>query len=304
VQVTWDPATGVCPASDGSIRYNIYRHTSAGFTPNRDNLLASVSGVTEFVDMSGTFQGGVTYFYVVRAEELSGFGSGPSGGNEDSNVRSGFATALGQPSQQGEFMDDGGDNQATLIPDYPWYVITGKGSSGSSCYQSGLPGNTYPADTCGALTTPPLLVGKSAILTYRARYNLEDEWDGVVVEASSDDGATWSDLPPGTGYPGQLRQTGVPPANACNYASTHGAFTGPVDNTTLTSWDTYRSDLGTYEGKTIKIRWRLTSDPGLEYDGFFLDDIRVTNVTYPGACTPSSPGPLSGDSGQTGVQKK
>ncbi|MCG3195149.1 MAG: hypothetical protein DIJKHBIC_04419 [Thermoanaerobaculia bacterium] len=307
LKVTWSPATGMCPLANPVIRYNVYRGTRPGFTPTFDDLIATVTGTTEFVDTTVSFASGTTYFYVVRAEELAGFGSGPSLGNEDPNLVSGFGTALGPPSVAGDFVDDGGDTRAALLPEWPWYVSTAQSVSGRASYHAGSVNGTYPATTCAALTTPSLVVGKNSVLSYRARYNLEDEWDGVVVEISTDGGSTWVDLPPesGIGYPGRLAQTGNPPANQCGYPASRGAFTGPTDNTALTSWEPFSSSLTKYEGKTVRIRWRLTTDPGLEYTGFFLDDVKVTNVTSPGTCVPAAPGSLpSTGTGQTGVQKK
>ena len=58
--------------------------------------------------------------------------------------------------------------------------------------------------------------------------------------------------------------------NACGYPSTRAAFSG--DNGTFT---TYTSSLAAYAGQRVRIRWRLSSDPGLEFEGYRLDQIRI-----------------------------
>jgi len=89
------------------------------------------------------------------------------------------------------------------------------------------------------------------------------------------------------GYPDTLAQTTDNPVNACRYPKTHGAFTGPSDNTGLTPWTRYQTNLSpAHDGNTVRIRWRFTSDPGLEFEGFYLDAISITNVRVPGPCTP------------------
>ena len=98
----------------------------------------------------------------------------------------------------------------------------------------------------------------------------------MVVEISSDDGATWSDLPPSGGYPGSFEATGSPPINACGYPSAQGAFSG--DNG---AFQTYASSLAAYAGQRVRIRWRFSSDPGIELQGFHLDTIRIDSPGLP-----------------------
>jgi hypothetical protein len=48
---------------------------------------------------------------------------------------------------------------------------------------------------------------------------------------------------------------------------------------------------GLTPGDTIQFRWRFTSDPGSEFAGFYLDDIAVSNIRLPNACTTRIPAP-------------
>jgi hypothetical protein len=73
--------------------------------------------------------------------------------------------------------------------------------------------------------------------------------------------------------------TGSPPINACDYPSTQGAFTG-----TSTPWTQFTHNLTPYAGQTVRIRWRLSSDPASEFEGFYLDDVAVTQAMTPSSC--------------------
>jgi hypothetical protein len=107
----------------------------------------------------------------------------------------------------------------------------------------------------------------------------------VVVEISTDGGGIWTTLNPTPAYPSTLAQTGAPPANVCGYPATQPAFTGPLPtNGALGPWAQYSHDLTAFAGQTALIRWRFTTDPGLEFEGFYLDDITVTKAMIPGSC--------------------
>jgi hypothetical protein len=90
--------------------------------------------------------------------------------------------------------------------------------------------------------------------------------------------------------------TGSPPINACDYPASKAVITGPaaVGGVDCTTWKTdqltaygRRCHLltGLSPGDTIQLRWRFTSDPGSDYKGFYLDDIGITNIRLPNACT-------------------
>jgi hypothetical protein len=283
VHLSWGAAAARCLAA-APVRYNVYRSTASDFTPSLSNWIATTSA--QAIDDESVVSG-TTYYYVVRAEDSSTGGSGPNGGNEEGNLARVYATADGPLGAFGTWSDDGGDTAARLRAESPWQVSRRQAQAGTSSYHSGPEQGTYPDNACAAVTTPDLVLGVGSVLTYYGSYNLEYQWDGVIVEISSDGGATWSDLPPAAGYPDTLSQT---QGNGCDYPATQGAFTGPSDNGSLVPWAQYTNNLSpTYDNKTVRIRWRFTSDPAAEYDGFFLDTISVTNVRLPGPCVPIKP---------------
>ena len=285
LQLDWSEGSSSCPAG-ATLQYNVYRSTDPLFNPTPAELVATTNNTT-FVDQ--TVQTATTYYYVVRAEDSTSGGAGPNGGNEEDNlVRIKGTPWVGTDTTVADFFDDGGDSTAWLDGEFPWTVSNQENSTtgGAFAYHSAVEGENYPAGTCAALVTPPLVLetGYSHELRYWARFNIEVDWDGVVVEVSTDDGGTWQDLPPSVGYPGDFSQTGNPPINACGFDSSHGGFNGPAGNADLSPWMEYTSELSAFTGDTVLIRWRLSTDPGSEFEGFYLDDITVTNVRGPGQC--------------------
>jgi hypothetical protein len=289
-ELNWSDAVETCAIAPG-LSYNVYRSSDPLFVPGPANLAAS--GLTALSYLDAGAPTGVPLFYVVRAEDgQSGFPGPNNGGKEDPNLAVKWVT-LGDPFAAGQLDDPGGDGSAWLSTDY-WSVNDGGNTTpaGRLSYQSVAHGSRYyNADICGALTTPDLVIGAGATLSYQASYNLEVDWDGVVVEISTDLGQSWSDLPPAGGYPGSFAAT---QGNGCGFAPSRLAFSGPAGNGAPTPFAAYTSDLSAYAGQTARIRWRLSSDGALEYEGFRLDDVRIAPATAPpggrcSGCVPSSP---------------
>lgn len=120
-----------------------------------------------------------------------------------------------------------------------------------------------------------------------AKYDMEFQWDGVVQEISTDGGATWNDLPLAGGYPSSFAQTTNPPINACGYVASHGAFNGvtttssdadPNNGTATAVFKPFATDLAAFAGQSVQIRWRMSSDPGASFIGFFLDQVHIGNA--------------------------
>ncbi|HET9766721.1 MAG TPA: S8 family serine peptidase [Thermoanaerobaculia bacterium] len=288
VRLAWAAGTSSCPAGS-PVRYNIYRSTTPNFTPSGGNLLTSVTGATIYDDVDPSVVNDTTYHYVVRAEDSTAGGPGPNGGNQEPNNLHLFGTALGAPGAPGTFSDGAGDGHAYGSPEPPWRLVSAvPAHTGTFSYHPGFDGLTthYAPGVCAAIVTPTLSIAAGAVLSYWVNYNAEFQWDGAVVEISTNGGGSWADLPPTTpvGYPSVLANAG----NGCGYPITQGAFTGPSGNAALTGWVQYQTNLAAFAGQTnVKIRWRFASDGGVEFQGFYLDDIQITNVNLPGSCTPT-----------------
>lgn len=279
--LSWSAAASNCPLGSG-VSYNIYRATTPYFTPGAGNMIANGVAGTSYRDYSVV--GYTTYYYVVRAEDTTTLNGGPNnGGNQDTNTVMVMGTPWASTTAAGTFTDDGGDTNAKLALDAPWRVtnLQNHTSGGTFCYHNAQDGLTYPAGVCVAATTPPLPLQAGAQLSYWVRFDIEYQWDGVVTEISTNGGSSWTALTPTPAYPSTLSQT---QGNACNYTSTQACFTGPSTNGSLTAWTQYSHDLSSYAGQTVLVRWNFTADGGAEFEGFYLDDIQVTNALVNEGC--------------------
>ncbi|MCF6287786.1 MAG: S8 family serine peptidase [Proteobacteria bacterium] len=278
-KIQWDAAASNCPTT-ADIKYNVYRSEDNNFTPSSDNLIATVTS-TSYDDINAP---DTTAYYIISAEDNSNLGTGPSGGNESVSPFKVSSRAVGIGFTSIPVLEDV-DNIAIMNLSTPWQIVSDKAADDSTLsYKTGLPGSNYPHDTCSNIVSNTISLSDddaSPSVSYKANYNLEENWDGVVVEISTDDGVTWTDLPPNGGYPGDFSETTDSPVNACGYAATQGAFSGSNDDT----FETFTHDLSAYVGQDVKVRWQLSTDPASEFIGFYIDSIQYPPIQTPNACT-------------------
>lgn len=275
VDLNWAAAASACPAA-ANVVYNVYRSTDPFFTPAAGNRIATGIGGTNFHD--ALVDPLTTYYYAVKAEDDTTGNGGPNGGNETPEVFRRKVTPAASTMIPGTF-SDGADSPSFMLQDNVWSISNDRAATGVLSYRNALDGaGTYTPDTCASIETPPLtLQAGNPALSFKARYNIELQWDGVVMEISTNGGGTWSDLPPDGGYPDTLSQT---QGNGCGYPSTQGAFTGSSGGVFVNR----SRNLSTFAGQTVQLRWRFTSDGGAEEEGFYLDDVQVSNASTPGSC--------------------
>lgn len=274
VDLSWSAAASACPSAATTV-YNVYRSTDPFFVPAAANRIASGISATTFTDIA--VNSSQTYYYAVKAEDTTTGNSGPNGGNETPEVFRKKMTPTAATSTAGTFQD-GADSPSFLSLDDAWSVSDNFAASGFLSYRSAADAaGSYTADTCAAVTTPSLLINAGSVLSFKARYNVEADWDGVAMEISTNGGTTWSDLPPDGGYPGSLVSS---QGNGCGYPTTQGVFNGSSGGAFVSRTRT----LAAFVGQNVMIRWRLTSDGGAEEAGFYLDDVQVTNTTVPESC--------------------
>jgi hypothetical protein len=329
ITLNWSAASTGCPLRQ--IKYNIYRGTVPDFVPAPANRIAScVPGPTSYVD-TNSVTSGATYYYVVRAEDNSTGNGGACGGNEEANnvVIAGTAYGPGTQAAPGTWTDGGGDGTSFLrlnvgSLDPAWRIVRTADDPGANHTPGGdyayrnagpAPSAIYGDRQCSSAETPVLTVGAATVnLTYWERHQFEKGWDGVALEYSRN-GGPWTDLPAPSNATADgclstdvttdyatLECTADPPINACQYPATKPVITGPSllpagDCTTymtgaLTAYARRCHRLtGLTAGDTIQFRWKFTSDPATTYAGFYLDDIAVTNIKLPNACTPAIASP-------------
>lgn len=129
------------------------------------------------------------------------------------------------------------------------------------------------------LTTTVDLSGTTApVLAAKVRYDIEEGYDYLYVEASSDDGATWTRLD-GTVAGKPFTDDGTDPA---------------LTGTTGGQWLDLSVPLTAYAGKAgVRLRFHYRTDAGVAPAGFFADDITIAD----GATVISTNGAEAGDTG-------
>ncbi len=153
-----------------------------------------------------------------------------------------------------------------------WVVSTDQ--SHSSTHAWFVPDDEVVTDT-SLWTTETIQLSDSSLLTFWHRYQFEDpDYDGAVLEISTDAGNTWSDLGPhitANGY------TGVINSGYSNPLGGRQGWTGD-----LLDWTQVTVDLSTFAGQDVMIRWRLGSDSSVSDVGWYIDDVEITAPLPPG----------------------
>jgi hypothetical protein len=134
------------------------------------------------------------------------------------------------------------------------------------------PNDDFPSDV--RLVSPRLDVGAAPlVLTFDHRYDIEPTWDGGVIEVSTDDGATWTDVDQyvAPGYDVVLRDTQYSALRA------RPAYSGR--STGYPAFTTRSLDFGTaFAGQSLRFRFRLASDFSLAFAGWEIDNIRFAGL--------------------------
>lgn len=157
------------------------------------------------------------------------------------------------------------------------------------------PNPSSPADTW--LTSANLVVGTGPLtVTFKHRFDFErsstEFFDGAVLEVSSNNGGTWTDVGAMSmpGYTGTLTTSQNQSANPLRGQR---AFVGK--SAMYPSFITETVSLGTtYAGQTIKFRFRIGADDAAAAKGWEIDDIQISGITnQPFASVTSDPNSCS-----------
>ena len=180
----------------------------------------------------------------------------------------------------------------TITPGSTWHIDTLESASPPSAWYNGYGAYspTYPHSADASLLTPPIRTYPAPAVTSRlafahlADFELDTEtptipphyWDSGILQASADDGATWTDLVPDGGYPALVTS---------NTASPFPPDT-PCLASTSDRWTTVTAPLpAPLPGTPLRIRFRFGSDSYETARGWFVDDILVTPRTAHAAPT-------------------
>jgi len=124
------------------------------------------------------------------------------------------------------------------------------------------------------LISPAIVLPSQAVLTFWHTYDLEGNYDGGVLEISTDNGISYTDLG------AQITSGGYDGTISSSYNSPiagRQAWTGNK----LASWRQVTVNLGPYAGQTVKLRYRLACDVSVAATGWYVDDVQVAGVAGP-----------------------
>ncbi len=131
------------------------------------------------------------------------------------------------------------------------------------------PSGNYPSNADFPVTSinkVDLQNSPVAVVNYWARWNTEKGFDFAQFKISDDNGLSW-----------------VPKAGKYTVTGTEFEALGqPVYDGKKLSWVNEQIILKDYLNKDIKLRFILKSDGGMNFDGFYFDDISVTIVDMTG----------------------
>jgi M6 family metalloprotease-like protein len=127
-----------------------------------------------------------------------------------------------------------------------------------------------------SLLPPAIIPSATTVLSFWHRYDTEDDWDGCLLELSTDAGDTWIDV-------GDLTDVGYDDAVMVNPQSTisgRRCWNGLSDQFPLFQQVTL--NLGPYAGLPCQLRFRLATDLSTTgttpLTGWNIDDFNVTNA--------------------------
>lgn len=105
-------------------------------------------------------------------------------------------------------------------------------------------------------------VAGGGALTAKVRYDIEEGWDYAFLEASSDGGATWTEVPTNLSYSGE---------DSSGFNDSGAGITG----TTGGDW----VDLtATVPNGTNAVRWLYKTDPAFALQGFQVDEVTLAGT--------------------------
>jgi hypothetical protein len=169
------------------------------------------------------------------------------------------------------------------VDDWAWGHPTAGVSaahSGQKCWATNLTGSYNNNNDC-ALITPSMNFSTLThpVVTFWMAYESEVYWDGMIIEASSNGGSSWSQLSP---YDPPYTQTSGYSWPGLHYGGSY------------LTWQKYIFQMSAYAGySNVQFRWHFKSDGSVTYYGFYVDDfavgdfsqkdIKVVSAEYPNA---------------------
>ncbi|MDW8310156.1 MAG: immune inhibitor A, partial [Verrucomicrobiales bacterium] len=219
--------------------YRLYRAMSPGVDWRTARLVAEITTASTTNVTDITLAPKTTYHYRLAVVTTNGL---LTLGNE--------IAVTTHPGMDYPFVDNGEAGPNTWIAEAPWALSAEDAASPTRAW-SDSPGANYangiPSQSL-TLAAPLFFAGSavSPVLSFNHKYDFASG-DSANVEISTNAGASWTTL---------------------------ATFIGTATNT----WRRSRISLAAYTNATALIRFRITTDPSANADGWHIDDISVAEA--------------------------
>lgn len=143
-------------------------------------------------------------------------------------------------------------------------------ASGNSAWVTGINETVYANDSRASLVSPAFIFdqAKEYILEFKANFSFESEWDGFIVEYSTDLGETYTKLN-NTVESGWYTQTS-------NAQSVLGGSTPIFSGNTAGNYQTFSTDVSfLYPNDNVLFRFLFLSDVNIQDAGVAIDDFQI-----------------------------
>jgi Big-like domain-containing protein len=140
------------------------------------------------------------------------------------------------------------------------------------------------------LVAPTQNISSTSHLIFWHRFNFENTFDGGVLEVSTDDGGTWTDVLAGGGSFVSGGYNGTVSAGFGSPIAGRAAWTGGPINAAAAPMTKVDVNLGAFAGlgEGLRVRWRLATDPlavgSTPGQGWWIDDVQFTNTLVTSVC--------------------
>ncbi len=170
--------------------------------------------------------------------------------------------------------EDAGDSIVDNFENNGWGITSTTFVSSSSSITDSPNGN-YQNNENKTITLLEDVILTNAIganITFYAKWDIENNFDYVQLEISSDNGNSW------------IPQCGL----FTNKGSSNESqpTDEPLYDNTQNDWILEKIDLSDYLGEEIRIRFQFDSDQGLTADGFYFDDFSINILDNGNLSTP------------------
>ncbi len=132
--------------------------------------------------------------------------------------------------------------------------------SGSNVWCTGLNGD-YANNAMYILRTPPITLGANAVLSFWHLMSCQNYYDGGNLSISTDGGNNFTLIHPAGGYNTSFAIYSL----------------GEIGFTNYVPWSQATFDLSAYANTEVVLRWRFGSNSSFQGDGWFIDDVMISD---------------------------